>query len=482
VNYKIVRFALGGIILIFGLLMLPSILVAIIYGEGWQGVYPFLVPMLLCVFSGFLLARRKPENTDFYMREGFVVVALAWLIISFIGALPFVLSGFIPSLAGAFFESSSGFTTTGSSVLSNPELLSNSQLFWRSFTHLIGGMGVLVFVLAVMPNIESENAFVMKAEVPGPIFGKLQSKVRNTARILYLMYFSMTAGLIVLLSLGGMPVFDSILHAFGAAGTGGFGIKENSVAFYDSYYLYYVLAFSMLIFAVNFGLFYALIKRKFKEVFKSEELRWFLGIIALAVAVLMINTRGLYNNFFQQLRDVFFTVTSIISTTGYTVTDFNTWPLFSHYVLLCLMFIGGMAGSTAGGIKVSRIVIYVKSAIAEIRSSINPNRRIALSFEGKTVSPQLKSQVSNYLSIYILVYVILLLLVSLNAPTFEAAFSAVTATFNNVGPAFNVFGPAGNFGILSPLSKVVLSFGMIMGRLEIIPILILFSPKTWRRI
>lgn len=480
-NYKIVRFALGGITLVFGLLMIPSMLVALIYGEGWQGIYPFLIPMLFCVVSGFLLTRRRPDNTDFYMREGFVVVALAWLIISLIGALPFVLSGFIPSLADAFFESSSGFTTTGSSVLSNPELLSHSQLFWRSFSHLIGGMGVLVFVLAVMPNIDSENAFVMKAEVPGPIFGKLQSKVRNTARILYLMYFGMTAVLIVLLVLGGMPVFDSILHAFGAAGTGGFGIKSNSVAFYDSYYLYYVLAFGMLIFAVNFSLYYALFNRKIKEVLRSEELRWYLGIIALAVAVLLINTRDLYSDFFIQLRDVFFTVTSIISTTGYTVTDFNTWPLLSHIILLCLMFVGGMAGSTAGGIKVSRIVIYIKSAIAEVRSSLNPNRRVALSFESKTVSRQLKSQVSNYLSIYILIFVVLLLIVSLNTPNFEAAFSAVAATFNNVGPALDVFGPSGNFGIMSVLSKVALSIGMIMGRLEIIPILILFSPKTWRR-
>ncbi|NLB09616.1 MAG: TrkH family potassium uptake protein, partial [Clostridiaceae bacterium] len=233
--------------------------------------------------------------------------------------------------------------------------------------------------------------------------------------------------------------------------------------------------------AVNFSLYYALFNRKIKEVLRSEELRWYLGIIALAVAVLLINTRGLYSDFFIQLRDVFFTVTSIISTTGYTVTDFNTWPLLSHIILLCLMFVGGMAGSTAGGIKVSRIVIYVKSAIAEVRSSLNPNRRVALSFESKTVSRQLKSQVSNYLSIYILIFVVLLLIVSLNTPNFEAAFSAVAATFNNVGPALDVFGPSGNFGIMSVLSKVALSIGMIMGRLEIIPILILFSPKTWRR-
>lgn len=480
-NYKIVRYVLGWIILVFGLLMIPSIIVALIYREGWQGIYPFLIPMLISVASGFLLTRKRPDNKDFYMREGFVVVALAWLLISLLGALPFIISGFIPALADAFFEAASGFTTTGSSVLGQPELLPNSQLFWRSFTHLIGGMGILVFVLAVMPSIESDNAFVMKAEVPGPIFGKLQAKVRNTARVLYLMYFGLTFVLIVLLVLGGMPIFDSILHAFGAAGTGGFGTKSNSVAFYDSFYLYYVLAFGMLIFAGNFSLYYALFSRKFKAVFRSEELRWYLSIISLAVMLIMLNTREVYDNFFVQLRDVFFTVTSIISTTGFTVTDHNAWPLFSHIILLGLMFVGGMAGSTAGGLKVSRIVIYVKSSIAELRSSLNPNRRMAVTFEGKTMSPQLKNQVGNYLSIYILVFVVLLLLVSLNAPNFLTAFSAVAATFNNIGPGFDLVGPTGNFGGMSVLSKVTLSIGMIMGRLEIIPIMVLFSPRTWKR-
>lgn len=481
-NYKIVRFALGRIILIFGLLMLPSIIVALLSAEGWQGVYPFLGPMSLCLFTGWLWSAKKPDNPDFFMREGFVVVGFGWILISVLGALPFMISGHIPAFTDAFFEAASGFTTTGASVLAKPELLSNSQLFWRSFSHLIGGMGILVFALAVMPKIESDNVYVMKAEVPGPIFGKLQSRVRSTARTLYAIYLGMTLVLIILLKLGGMPLFDAMLHAFGTAGTGGFGIKANSVAYYDNSYIYYVLAFSMLIFAVNFNLYYALLLRKFKEIFRSEELRWFLGIVAAATAVILFDTRNIYDSFPQQLRDVFFTVSSIISTTGFTVADFNHWPQFSHIILLCLMFVGGMAGSTAGGLKVSRVAIYIKSALAELRSSINPSRRIPLRFEGKPLGQQLKTQVSNYLSIYLLIFILLLLIVSIGSADFLSSFSAVASGFNNVGPGLGQVGPTGSYAGLTVFSKLSLGLGMIMGRLEIIPILILLAPKSWRRI
>ncbi|MGI6090743.1 MAG: TrkH family potassium uptake protein [Saccharofermentanales bacterium] len=481
-NYPMTRYALGRIIFVNGLLVLPAILVALIYGEGWQGVYPFLLPLFLCLSGGWLLSYRKPDKPDFFMREGFVVVGLSWFLISAVGALPFVISGCIPSFLDAFFEASSGFTTTGASVLSQPELLPHSQLFWRSFTHLIGGMGVLVFALAIMPKIESDNVFIMKAEVPGPIFGKIQAKVRNTARVLYAIYLGMTLILIILLKAGGMPIFDSIVHAFGAAGTGGFGIKSNSIAFYNSYYLYYVLAFGMIAFGVNFSLYYALLGKRFREFFQSEELRWYVGCILVAVAIILFNTRQLYDNFFNHLGDVFFTVASIITTTGYTVADFDGWPLLSHVVLLCLMFIGGMAGSTAGGLKVSRVTVYVKSALAELRTSLNPNRRISLTFEHKPLSSQVRSQFSNYLTIYLLSFVALLLVTSLSAPNFISAFSSVAATFNNIGPGLDVVGPAGSYAVLSDLSKFALSVGMIMGRLEIIPILVLLSPRTWRRI
>ncbi|HHV42147.1 MAG TPA: TrkH family potassium uptake protein [Clostridiaceae bacterium] len=480
-NYKMVRFALGRIILINGLLMLPSAAIAIIYGEGWQGLYPFLLPVFLCVVVGVSLSAKKPSTPDFFMREGFVVVGLSWLLISAVGALPFVISGSIPSFLDAFFEAVSGFTTTGASILSQPELLSHSQLFWRSFTHLIGGMGVLVFMLAVMPRIESDNVYIMKAEVPGPIFGKLHAKVRSTARLLYAIYLGMTLFLIILLIGGGLSIFDSMVHAFGAAGTGGFGIKSNSIAFYNSSYVYYMLAFGMLAFGVNFNLYYALLGKKFKEVFTSEELRWYLGFVFSALIMIIINTRHLYENFLIQLREVFFTVVSIITTTGYTVTDYDRWPLFSHIILLCLMFIGGMAGSTAGGLKVSRVTIYIKSSLAELRTSLNPNRRVPLTFEGKALDLTLKTQVNNYLSIYLLSFVILLVITSIHAPNFVSAFSSVAATLNNIGPGLDVVGPAGSYESLSVLSKIALSMGMIMGRLEIIPILVLLSPRTWRR-
>ena len=480
-NYALVRQILGKILLATSLLMVPPIFVALYYGEGWTGVYPFLLPIGICIAASFALSSKRSKNQDFFMREGFVIVGATWILFSFIGCLPFVLSGSIPSIVDAFFEASSGFTTTGASVLSQPELLSHSQLFWRSFTHLIGGMGVLVFVLAIMPRISSDSVFIMKAEVPGPTFGKLHARIRSTARILYGIYFVMTAILIVLLIAGRMPVFDSFIHAFGTAGTGGFGIKSNSVAYYQSPYLQYVLGVGMLVFGVNFNLYYALMCRQFRHVFQSEELRWYLGFVVAAVASILINTRHLYTSFSTQLREVFFTVSSIITTTGYTNCNYDKWPLFSIIVLLVLMFIGGTAGSTAGGLKVSRSAIYIKSSIITFRKNLSPNRKLPLRFERKVIGNDLKMMLYEYLTIYCLVFISLLAIVSISAPDFPTAFSAVAATFNNIGPGTQAVGPTGSYAGLSVLSKIALSIGMIMGRLEILPIIVLFAPRTWRR-
>ncbi|MGI6157192.1 MAG: TrkH family potassium uptake protein [Saccharofermentanales bacterium] len=481
-NRDMVRFVLGRLLIIIGLLMVPSIFVAVGFGEGWGGVWPFLIPMVLAMLIGTACSYRRPENSDFFMREGFAVVGLTWLLLSLFGAIPFMLSRTIPHWSDAIFESVSGFTTTGASVVPFPEDLPKSILFWRSFSHLIGGMGVLVFALAVMPRIRTDDVFIMQAEVPGPTFGKIRSRVKSTARVLYAMYLVLTLLIAILLMFGHMPPFEAFLNAFGAAGTGGFGLYSDSIAHYASPYIQYVLAIGMLLFGINFNLYYAFIFRRVYGAFKSEELRWYLGIIGGAVLIILLNTRALYASFAVQFREVFFTVVSLITTTGYSVTDFEKWPLLSHVILLALMFVGGMAGSTAGGLKVSRVALYIKSSLMEIKTNMNPKRRLQLRFEGKPVSPTLRANVHQYLAIYILVFMVLFIIVSFHAPNMTSAFTSVAATFNNIGPGFDAVGPTRSYAGLSDLSKVTLSLGMIMGRLEIIPILVLFSHRTWRRI
>lgn len=480
-NGKMVGYVLSRILFINALLMIPALLVALIYKEGWQGLSPFLLSIGITGGCGFLIGFRKPSNTDFFAREGLVLVALSWIALSFFGSLPFLLSGAIPNPIDAFFETASGFSTTGASILTNIESLSHSLLWWRSFTHLIGGMGVLVLALAVMPKIESGDVFIMRAEVPGPTFGKVRTKLRSSARILYVIYLSMTAVLVLLLALGGMPLFDSFIHAFGTAGTGGFSNKAASIAYYNSTYIDYVLAISMILFGINFNLYYALFFMRMKNILKNEELRWYLGFIALAVLLICLNVRHLYSSIDLLVRDVFFTVATIITTTGYATANFDVWPVFSKVILLFLMFVGGMAGSTAGGIKVSRIAIYIKTTIQEIRVNVSPNRRLPILFEGKSIGPVLSRQTSVYLITYTFMFVIFLIITSLSAPNFTTAFTAVAATFNNIGPGLDAVGPAGNYAGFNNLTKFSLSLVMIMGRLEIFPILVLLSPRTWRR-
>jgi len=480
-NYGMIRYILGRILIVEAILLCLPVAVGLIYREPWFNIQAILLTVFILLAVGIPLSWKRPRKTAFFAREGYSIVALTWFLMSFFGALPFVFSGTIPSLVDAFFETASGFTTTGASILTNVEALPHSIMFWRSFTHLIGGMGVLIFALAILPQVGADSVHLMKAESPGPSFGKIMSKVSQTARVLYIIYFSMTAVLIILLVLGGMPLFDSLLHAFGAAGTGGFGIKNTSVGFYDNSYVEVVLGVAMILFGVNFNVYYLLLMRQFKTAFKNEELRWYFGIIAVAIGLICLNVSSFYDNFAVMLKDVFFTVSSIITTTGFTTRDFDRWPLTSHVILLFLMFCGAMAGSTGGGIKVSRIAIYLKTSLQEVRHMISPNRILPIKFEGKVIDRDLLRGISFFFMTYMFFFSFCVLIVSIDAPNFVTALSAVAATLNNIGPGLDMVGPAGNYAQLSNLSKFTLSIAMIAGRLEIFPVLVLLTPRTWRR-
>ncbi len=481
-NIKMVFKVIGRLLIFVALLMLLPAAVGLYYREEWNTIGAFLLSAGLGLGAGALLNLQKVPIRSFFTREGLVIVSLSWLLISFLGGLPLYLSGQYPTLVDAFFEISSGFTTTGATVAVNVEGLPKSVLFWRSLTQMIGGMGVLVFVLAVMPQMKEDSIYLMKAEVPGPVFGKVVSKLGDTARILYKIYIAMTVVLTLALCMAGMPLFDSINHAMATAGTGGFGIKNASIGYYDSAVVEIIISVGMLAFGINFNLYYLILIGKIKEFFKSEELKWYVITVTAAVTLITLNLFWVSPlPFGDMLRHVFFAVSSVITTTGFATVDFDKWPLFSHVVLLILMFIGSCAGSTAGGIKIARVVPTIKSAIAELRRSRNPKRILVIQFEGKVVDTELIKSLGNYLLLYTMVFAVLLLIVALDSPDFETAFSAVAATFNNVGPGFGVVGPTGSFAGFSAFSKLALSFGMIAGRLEILPMLILFSVNTWKR-
>lgn len=475
-NFPLIRKAIGRLLLVMIVLLAIPLIVAIIYRESLLNIMSFIVPMLLVGLLGYILLQTKTNQKRITSKDGLFITASIWILYSAIGALPFVISKEIPSFIDAFFETMSGFTTTGSSILSNVEALSHSMLFWRSFTHLIGGMGVLVFALAILPSSGGDLVHVMKAEVPGPTFGKIVSRLKHTARILYLIYLAMTLVLIIILALGPMNLFDSILHAFGAAGTGGFGIKNTSVAFYNDPYSEVVLGVAMILFGINFNLYYFILLGRIKEFFKSEELRVYLGVIFAAIVLIMINIG--FN--LESLRGVFFTVSSIITTTGYSTVDFGAWPLFSQYVLLGLMFIGGMAGSTAGGLKVSRVIVMFKTAFREIRFVLSPHRVQAVFFEDSPIASHIVRSVGSYFILYSFIFFTILGIVTLNSPDFMTAFSATSATFNNIGPGLSMVGPTYSFSGFSDLTKVVLTFSMFFGRLELIPVAILFMPSTYK--
>lgn len=478
-NFKMIRFLLSRMLMTEALLLLPSVLVCILYKESINDLIAFLVTIASILFFSIFLGLRQPDDNTFYIEEGFIVTSLGWITLSFFGSLPFFISGHIPSLVDAFFETASGFTTTGASILNDVEALSHSMLFWRSFTHLVGGMGVLVFMLAILP-VSNSSIHIMKAEVPGPTFGKLLSKISKTARVLYIMYLFLSSLMVVALAFAGMPLFDSLVHAFGTAGTGGFGIKATSIQYYNSAAIDIIISVGMLMFGINFNMYYLLLIRQIKPVFKNEELRWYLSIVLIAITLISLNVSHMYDDAFRMLRDVFFTVSSIITTTGYSTANFDTWPLFSKLILLFLMFTGGMSGSTGGGLKVSRVAIYIKTAIIEFKRALNPNRILHVNFEGKKIETAMLKRITFYLLLYISCFTAVLFIISFDLKDFESAFSAVSACINNIGPGFGSVGPTSNFAGLSGFSKIILSLTMIAGRLEIIPMVILFAPSTWR--
>lgn len=476
-NKKVIVYTLGKMIMIEGLLMLLPALTGFIYHEN--EAYPYLFLGLLMAIIGYFVSKNNPKKTKIFAREGFVICALAWIILSLFGAIPFVVTGEIPSYIDAFFETVSGFTTTGSSILTNVEALSHASLFWRSFSHWIGGMGILVFVVALLPKSQGTTLHILQAEMPGPIVGKLVSKIQVTARILYYIYAVMTVVEIVLLLFGGMPLFDSILHSFGTAGTGGFGIKNTSIAFYDSAYIDGVITLFMILFGINFNMIYFILIGKAIVAFKSEEVRWYLGIIATAAILITINIMDLYPSVLTAFRYAIFQVGSIITTTGYATADYMEWPLFSQIIIILLMFIGACAGSTGGGMKVSRMIMYVKNAFVEMKRLVHPRSISSVKFEGQEVNKQTINNIHTYLVLYAMVFIVSLLIISLQGLDFSTAFGTVTTCINNIGPGLNLTGPTGNFAFLSDISKIVLSFDMLAGRLEIFPVLLLFSKDLW---
>lgn len=476
-NRSLILYFTGRLISIEALLMLLPAGVAALYGEDcvWAFI-AVILPALL--FGGCFSASFRPKNKTIYAREGFVIVALSWLIFSAIGAMPFVICGQIPSFIDAFFETVSGFTTTGASILRDVESMSKGLLFWRSFTHWIGGMGILVFIVALLPGVSDRSIHILKAEMPGPIMGKLVPRLKDTAKILYLIYIALTLAQIGLLLAGGMNLFDSVVHTFGTAGTGGFGTKADSVGSYSPY-IQWVIAIFMLIFGINFNLYFLLLRRRFKDVLRSSELWVYLCIVGIATVLVTANIFPLFGDFFTALRHGAFQVSTIITTTGYATTNFDLWPTFSKVILLLLMFIGGCAGSTAGGLKVSRVVILFESIKREFRKLLHPRSVGTVKFEGKSLDSGTLSNVKNYFALYMICFFAVFLAISWEPMSLETHFSAAVSCFNNVGPGLGAVGPALSYADYSPFSKLVLSFAMLLGRLEIFPLLLAVFPSVW---
>ena len=478
-NKQVIRYTLGKMIRIEGLLMLLPALIGLIYREKTGLVY--LGTGLVIFILGHFLGKNKPKKDTIYAREGFLIVALSWLVLSFFGAFPFYLTGEMPHFIDAFFEIVSGFTTTGSSILTDIESLSHPALFWRSFSHWIGGMGILVFVVAFLRDAPGTTMNILKAEMPGPIVGKLVSKTTDTTRLLYIIYTFMTILQVILLMLGGMSLFDSLLNSFGTAGTGGFAIKNASIAAYNNAYFDGVITVFMILFGINFNVFYLMAIRKFKEAFKCEEMRWYLLIIAVSVGLITINITSMYHSVIKAFRFASFQVASIITTTGYATADFDKWPLFSKTILVLLMFVGACAGSTGGGMKVSRIVIYIKNAFAEMKHLVHPHSIHSIRFENKPIHSSMINNIHTYMVLYFMIFCSSLLIIAMQNIDFTSAFTAVATCLNNVGPGLNLVGPTSSFSSLSDLSKLVLSFDMLAGRLEIFPMLMIFSKTLWKR-
>lgn len=478
-NYGSIRYIIGWILKVEAALMTLPMIVSVVYREK-TGVY-FVMAALLCLGAGVLLSMKKPEKTTYYAKEGYISVALGWIVMSIMGCLPFVFSGEIPFFFDALFEIISGFTTTGASILTDVEALSKCMLFWRSFSHWVGGMGVLVFILAILPLAGGEhNLQLMKAESPGPSVSKLVPRLRETAMMLYKIYLGMTVLMIVILAVSGMPLFDTLCLTFGTAGTGGFGVLNSSVAGYTTFQQAVITVFMML-FGVNFSFYFLLLYKKAKDAFSMEEVRWYFVIYFGAVLLITVNLAGQAGSVLEHFHHAAFQAASIMTTTGFSTVDFNLWPQLSKAVLLLLMFIGACAGSTGGGMKVSRIVVYMKSIKREMAALIHLRSVKVMKLEGKAVDSAMLRSIFSFLSAYLVIFVVSLLIVTLDGFDLETNFSAVAATFNNIGPGLGGVGPTSNFAGYSVLSKLVLSLDMLIGRLEIFPILLLFAPNTWKK-
>jgi len=482
-NYKMIGRFIAQILTIESVFMIPALIISLCCGEH-NAVVGFLITLaIMLVLEAVLFWLCRGAPNAFYVKEGFACVGVSWIVLSLLGCLPFYISGEIPHFVDAFFEIVSGFTTTGASVVSDIESLSRGILYWRSFSHWLGGMGVLVFLLALGPGSAGKSGFTMhllRAESPGPDVGKLVPKMRRTATILYLIYIGLTVADVVFLLAGNMPLFDAVCTAFGTAGTGGFGIMNDSMAGYSPY-LQMVTAVFMLLFGINFSCYYLLLLRQVKSVLFDEELRFYLITVAVSIALITWNVFRLYDSLGETLRHVFFQVSSIITTTGFSTTDFDMWPSFSKAILLFLMMVGACAGSTGGGLKCTRVLLLFKSLGRNIKQILNPNKVLVVRNNKRTVDEAVLDNLGAYLAAYVIIGVLSFLVISLDGFSVETNLSAMLACFNNIGPGFDAVGPMSNFSGYSVLSKLVLSFDMLAGRLEIFPMLVIFSSATWKR-
>lgn len=476
-NFRMITNILGWILIFEAGFMAVPTLTALIYSESV--VWAYLITIAICLLLGFALVWKKPRNKTLYSREGFVIVSLSWIVLSIFGALPLYISGETPTYIDALFETVSGFTTTGASIISDVEAISHASLTWRSFTHWVGGMGVLVFIMAFVPLSGGNNLHIMKAESPGPSVSKLVPRVKTTAMILYLIYIALTLIEFTLLLCGGMSIFEALNTAFATAGTGGFGVKSTSLASYSSYIQIVVTVF-MLLFSINFASFYLILLGRFKEAFTTEVVT-FLGIVVSVITVITLNARGFFDTVGDAIKHVSFTVASIISTTGFATVDFDKWPELSRALLVLIMFIGACAGSTGGGLKVSRVIIGVKSIAKELYLLVHPKQVKKVTIDKVPVEHEVVRATNVYMVCYIIVFAVSVLLVSIENYGLVTNFTAVAATINNIGPGLELVGPTANFAFFSPFTKIVLIFDMIAGRLELFPMLVLFFPGTWKK-
>ncbi|PID67424.1 MAG: potassium transporter KefA [Fusobacteriales bacterium] len=481
-NTKFILYLITSIFKYFAYSLAVPLLISLYYQEGFKIYASYLFPMILLIMLSHFSSKDYPEEQEFYIKDAFFVVALTWVLIPFLSALPFVFSNQIPNIIDAFFETVSGYTTTGASILDDVEALSKSMVFWRSFTHFIGGLGVLVFVLAILPKGKNKALYLLKAEVPGPTVGKIAAKVSYNSKILIIIYCVLTVVIAILLWLGGMDFLDAWVHSFGTAGTGGFSSKNLGIAHYNSSYIDWVITTGMILSGINFNLFYLLILGNIKQVFKSEELRYYLMTIVSCILLICWDISSMYTSFWDMLRDASFSVATVITCTGFSIVDFDKWPALSHTIIITLMFIGGCAGSTAGGFKFTRVVLAMKKIFSEFKKIGQPSKIINMKLDGKILEKETTDGVGTYFMIYTFTVIILVLLISPDSNSFLTALTAVATTFNNVGVGLGDVGPGHSFSSFTYFSKIVFSIGMILGRLEILPLLILFLPRTYRKI